>query len=355
MSSTARILLAVTAMMIVVMLVIGLNPRGFDGYNGVHWDADSDGVRFQRGIGYTEPLVRQRLLADAGTRWTWQVMLGAQPRDQPGFGVAAVLYSGSDDAQVQIAQWRRTLVVMAGDDYPNRQRHPRLTYELADADDVLRVTVTHGPDGAALYVNDAPVSRAPRPTWPALGEPTRVRVVVGSTVAGQYPWQGTLYAMTLHDQTLDPTVDAERQPVLAYDFGAVREGRIASTGTIAGDLVFPDAFSAPELRPLAWPRQWRPLPRGMIIDIVVNLVGFLPLGFCVAWLFYAKGRSMAVSLVLAVAIGAAISLVIEIAQVWLPGRDSSLPDLLVNVVGAALGAAAFALRPKSPRTYVADR
>ncbi|MEQ9002746.1 MAG: VanZ family protein [Pseudomonadales bacterium] len=354
MSSTARILLAVTAMIILVMLVVGLSPRGFDGNNGVRWQADSAGIHFQRGIGYTKSLLRQRELADGGGHWTWQVTLEAQPRNEAGFGVAAVLYSGSDDAQIQLAQWRRTLVVMAGDDYPNLLRQPRLTYELADADDALQVTVTHGPDGAALYVNDAPVSRAPRPTWPVLAAPGRLRLVVGSTVSGQYPWQGTLYSMALYDQTLPPTAIHDRQPVFAYDFGAVRERRIASTGTVSGDLVFPDAYSAPELRPLAWPRHWRPLARGTVIDIVVNLVGFLPLGFCAAWLLYATGRALVVSMVLAVAIGAGLSLVIEIAQVWLPGRDSSLLDLVVNVVGAALGAVAFAFRPRSPRTYVAD-
>ncbi|NTV84832.1 MAG: VanZ family protein [Bacteroidales bacterium] len=37
--------------------------------------------------------------------------------------------------------------------------------------------------------------------------------------------------------------------------------------------------------------------------------------------------------------GFAVSLSIELTQVWLPGRDSSLLDLTANTVGSTIGAA----------------
>jgi len=42
-------------------------------------------------------------------------------------------------------------------------------------------------------------------------------------------------------------------------------------------------------------------------------------------------------LLLAVVVGFGLSLAIELTQVWLPGRDSSLSDLIANTVGTAIG------------------
>ena len=44
-------------------------------------------------------------------------------------------------------------------------------------------------------------------------------------------------------------------------------------------------------------------------------------------------------LFLAIAVGFAVSLAIELTQVWLPGRDSSLLDLTTNTMGSAIGGA----------------
>jgi glycopeptide antibiotics resistance protein len=56
-------------------------------------------------------------------------------------------------------------------------------------------------------------------------------------------------------------------------------------------------------------------------------------------------------------VGAALSLSIEIAQLWIPHRSADVDDLLVNVTGAALGYAIFVvLRPGlGPRKAVMER
>jgi VanZ family protein len=57
---------------------------------------------------------------------------------------------------------------------------------------------------------------------------------------------------------------------------------------------------------------------------------------------------------LAVAAGVLLSLTIELVQVWLPTRDSSLLDLLMNGLGAAAARwrfrreTVFALRRRTP-------
>lgn len=68
-------------------------------------------------------------------------------------------------------------------------------------------------------------------------------------------------------------------------------------------------------------------------DMLANVLLYMPLGFIVA--LHRRWHSI----FLAVAIAAAISLSLETAQAFLPGRYSSLLDIATNVFGAGLGAA----------------
>lgn len=68
-----------------------------------------------------------------------------------------------------------------------------------------------------------------------------------------------------------------------------------------------------------------------LVDFLLNVALFLPLGLCLANLTRRRA--------LPIAIGFAVTLVVEFLQ-WrlIPGRDASLGDLLSNTLGTALGA-----------------
>ena len=73
-------------------------------------------------------------------------------------------------------------------------------------------------------------------------------------------------------------------------------------------------------------------------DLALNLLGFVPFGFC----FYCYRRLRGVRPWFAdasfvIMTGTAISLTIEVVQVWLPNRVSSMNDLLGNTLGTVLG------------------
>jgi VanZ family protein len=72
-------------------------------------------------------------------------------------------------------------------------------------------------------------------------------------------------------------------------------------------------------------------------DILANVVAYVPFG---AMLAYAaadyRGRSRALGV--AILVGAALSLGLELAQACLPGRTSSWADVAANATGVALGA-----------------
>ena len=68
---------------------------------------------------------------------------------------------------------------------------------------------------------------------------------------------------------------------------------------------------------------------GGLADFTLNILLFAPLGAALA---YARLRGR-----WAVLVAGLFSLGIEICQIWIPGRDSSLGDVLSNTLGAALG------------------
>lgn len=73
-------------------------------------------------------------------------------------------------------------------------------------------------------------------------------------------------------------------------------------------------------------------------DVTVNVLGYVPFGlFCVAALYPRAHGAKAFAV--ATLAGAALSLVLEAVQTYLPTRDASNLDVLCNTVGAALGAA----------------
>lgn len=78
-------------------------------------------------------------------------------------------------------------------------------------------------------------------------------------------------------------------------------------------------------------------------EIVANLLLYMPLGFGLALLVR---RGWVAKLVIAGAVGIALSLCIEIAQSYTPARVSTLTDVLLNGIGTLIGAVAGASYPR---------
>lgn len=81
-----------------------------------------------------------------------------------------------------------------------------------------------------------------------------------------------------------------------------------------------------------------PLPRYWTgFDISVNVVGYIPLGFLLAWSFL-RNRSWLAALLGALLMSAGLCALMETLQTFLPGRVASNLDAALNTFGGALGA-----------------
>jgi VanZ like family len=90
-------------------------------------------------------------------------------------------------------------------------------------------------------------------------------------------------------------------------------------------------------------------------DIAVNFVGFIPFGYFFAGFFLLffplrKGNAF----LIAVAAGFCLSLCIELAQVYLPGRTSQMSDLIFNTLGTVAGAGGLCAWTKNRKSVPSD-
>lgn len=111
-------------------------------------------------------------------------------------------------------------------------------------------------------------------------------------------------------------------------------------------------WTAYQSTPLWWRVSWMPLgpgfvPPGILRDMAVNVLLYVPFGFF--------GRSSAMgaraSIVSVLALAAALSSTTECIQLFNPTRFPALTDVAMNITGAFFGAVIAAIHPP-PRTSI---
>jgi glycopeptide antibiotics resistance protein len=84
------------------------------------------------------------------------------------------------------------------------------------------------------------------------------------------------------------------------------------------------------------------------MDILTNVLGFIPFGFFFSgYLWMRKKTTLYHLLLISILFGGFLSLVIELIQVYLPARSSQLTDVITNILGTAIGVALFFKTRKS--------
>jgi len=171
---------------------------------------------------------------------------------------------------------------------------------------------------------------------------------LGNSRSVKAPWTGTVLALRLYERALSETeIAANREGTTGTDS---REGLIAAFEMDEGhNTSVPDlsgnknTLAVPERVTLtnsilAWPDYRNQKDSSPAGDIVVNILGFMPFGFLIAfWREQVNGSRRWSSLLLAVFVGALISLVIEVTQAFIPARDSNMVDLMCNTGGTVIG------------------
>jgi len=79
-------------------------------------------------------------------------------------------------------------------------------------------------------------------------------------------------------------------------------------------------------------------PSPFPFDKVAHGIEYAVLAFIIAWLARRRWRSVALAMLLAIALSTLYGVTDELHQIVVPGRDAGLPDFYADVVGAIIGA-----------------
>ena len=341
----------VTAAVLGIILFFGLNPRGFHFTNNVAWLSDGPGLRFKKyGIAFTDPVFP----AAPSTTLSLETAIKPLSPGMDGFSLILAFHSGVDETQLILGQWRICLIVMDGDDYAHLRKLKRLSTSIEGiAGKKVFVTITSGNSGARMYIDGEPVAFRRDTTFTIPDGNAGTRLIVANSVYGKHSWNGEVYGITVYHRTLSPTVVRKRydrwqashdlstgpRPVAQYTITEGKGARVIDR-TGAAHLQLPERMSVLKKQFLSTPVAAAEGNSGLIQDLLLNLVGFIPLGFALcraAPLIAGNSSFRAVGAV--VAAGFLVSLLIETLQVWLPSRNSSATDLLMNTLGTTVGIA----------------
>lgn len=214
-------------------------------------------------------------------------------------------------------------------------------------------TLTFDRSGAAVYRDGALIRRVA--SFRLDREEISGQLIIANSPIFHESWSGVLRGLAIYDTALDRT-QVSRHYISWKEAGAPdlapqdactalylfneRAGNIIHNHMGSGhDLYIPARFLI--VRQTLLDPVWRAFSWkfGFWQDTLINIGGFIPFGcfFCA----YFTVRGMRSPVLGAVAFGAAVSLFIEVTQAHLPTRDSSMSDVITNVLGSFLGALAY--------------
>jgi hypothetical protein len=171
--------------------------------------------------------------------------------------------------------------------------------------------------------------------------------VIGSEANGKFPWEGSIYSIKIFGRALS----GEEIQGLASPGSAEKEGEMPlvdysfdAGGSVIkdhgkgepADLVIPKRFKPYKRAVLERPGSFKEIWKNMG-DVVVNVFGFIPLGFLFSRYLNRGKWSGKRAFISSIFIAASVSLTIELLQAYLPTRDSSMTDLFCNTLGAGIG------------------
>ncbi len=355
---SGRVFAAVATAILGITLLAGLSPKDFAFDNAVSRTADGPGLEFGK-YGVATAAMGHRggppaIPVSDGLTVELSVELADPHPEAGGFMFLMHVYGGDASSQFVIGQWRSYLIVMNGDDYRHERGSPRLSVDLSNVlNGVTDIAVVSDTWGAKVYLNGvlAASQKGTHFTMPESGDPNGFTLALGNSVHCKNSWPGKLRGFALCSRALPESEvgrinsnrDRSRLEVLytfdrpdgAKDLENDASGNERHLSVSSNTLFIRSGFLDEPI--LHWNSD-----DGTLKDVSLNLLGFVPLGFCLAWVIRkSRGYRWPGTCAMVLFSGFMLSLFLELIQAWMPSRSSSSRDLMLNSLGAGLGALAL--------------
>lgn len=317
--------------------------------NDVSWLSDGGGIRFGKHGLILNSAEASSPTLKAGTSCSVEVWL------QPDFdlgGTILAFYSPTDRiVTFSLQQSLDDLLLRRVTLYRQRQVRTKwyIGHVLRKTKQVI-VTVTSTSRGTTVYVNGALASRSAR--FGLSSQDLTGQLVVGNHPLVDNGWQGQLRGMAIYNRELTPAEISQHYDAWTTNRQAAikDEGPAAlylcneGTGNVVhnqmnfgNDLQIPERYfvlHAPFLE-LPWD-EFQP-SWGYCKDVLINIGGFIPLGFFFC-AYFSSVRRLKRAVLATIVLGGVVSLAIEVLQAFLPTRDSGMTDIITNTLGTCIGA-----------------
>jgi VanZ family protein len=319
--------------------------------NEVYWLANRDGLRFGK---FGSAVSASPFIAGNPRSPEASLELWVETADVWRSGTLLAFYRSSNPYPFSLRQFQKNLVLRVGT--PNGDRRDRNLFELDvrgvfDKPRPVFLTITTGPQGVCIYENGVIVSTSQ--SFPLTGHDFSGRLVLGDSPRQTDAWSGQIFGAAIYQRQLSPTQASHNYaawaqtgrpdtiPIAALYLFDERAGKVVRNKVDSRlDLTIPDIYQVMDkifLEPFwtEYQTSWNYWGAAM-----KNVVGFIPFGFCF-YAYLAIRAPLNWATVLAVALGTAASVTIEVLQAFLPTRESGTTDLITNTLGTWIGVLAY--------------
>jgi VanZ family protein len=318
--------------------------------NQVSWLSGGNGIRFGRhGI----LLSREPLRAEsAHGREVCSLELLLQPADTDGGYTILNFYTSGNPKQFRVRQWTDGLLVSRSVlDASKNTKNQKFDVDHAfQPGKLLLITMTSGPEGTIVYLNGRQARVLPKFIFTK--SDLSGQIVIGTSAIEYHPWRGEIRGLAVYSKELAPDEvlrnyenwtargDAGEDlkgTIARYTFTERTGDEIHNTVASGTDLEIPRSFFIPYKPMLESPAKEFEANRTYLKDLLLNIAGFVPVGFLVCAYLGVTGSGKH-AIVYAILVGGILSFVIEVLQFYIPSRGSGITDIVTNTLGAALGA-----------------
>jgi VanZ family protein len=283
--------------------------------------------------------------------WTVYTDIAAEPPLRSG----RILGYGTDEQHLNLSidQFYDDLVVRVRTSAMQRPRELAVE-KLFSQDSARRLTiaVVRNDSDIVVFVNNERRTRQHIGTIDYDSWDQAAPIILGSHPDGKFGWKGIYHRVAVYGSALTPDELRRlgkqfdrRNAVLRYSFDESRGTMVNDRGAgPAASLIWLPTFSPYKPTVLQSLRDyWPDFRRPFIRDMLANIIMYAPLGFLIGALVTGRHTRL-FSFLVPVMSAVLISSVLEICQSYLPSRNSSLMDVTMNGLGAALGTLAYRKR-----------
>jgi|GEM_PF-135609 len=338
--------LILTYCYIIILLFVGLWPFNFWQANKATLDEQNGLYLAQPGTIYTKAPPKKLSQLE---EFTILLSLSSDYYDSNGYGRILTYSNDCDEMNFMIGQWEDAFVFRLNADYKEKPVHFETEGILKKGKDTW-IAIVYDKEHLLLYQDgvkkhEKKVGFLRFSTWD-----DTYPLAIGCEADGTYCWKGKIYRVSIFNRAFTgedlrslPLSVKEKLPLISYNFREVSDHRIIKDQGmgVPADLTVHKYFK-PYRRMVLNMLRFDPKTFSYyMMDIFINLIGFIPLGFLLSAYLNRKTLFVKNTLIMSFLTGFGVSIIIELLQVFLPSRNSDLIDLTANTFGSVIGAFMF--------------